>query len=102
MHYKDILESYYKVNEDKPEESAKKLHNVVDKILKQFGGITDIDRDECYSIANLEITKYIKSQLDKGIEDFDEDNSMDLYILQFPGKLRCILQEKTDKSVVKS
>lgn len=73
MHYKDILESYYKVNEDKPEESAKKLHNVIDKILKQFGGITDIDRDECYSIANLEITKYIKSQLDKGIEDFDED-----------------------------
>ena len=73
MHYKEILESYYKVNEDKPEESAKKLHNVVDKILKQFGGITDIDRDECYSIANLEITKYIKSQLDKGIEDFDED-----------------------------
>lgn len=73
MHYKDILESYYKVNENNPEESAKKLHNVVDKILKQFGGITDIDRDECYSIANLEITKYIKSQLDKGIEDFDED-----------------------------
>lgn len=73
MHYKDILESYYKVNEDKPEESAKKLHNVVDKILKRFGGITDIDRDECYSIANLEITKYVKSQLDKGIEDFDED-----------------------------
>ena len=73
MHYKEILESYYKVNEDKPEESAKKLHNVVDKNLKQFGGITDIDRDECYSIANLEITKYIKSQLDKGIEDFDEN-----------------------------
>jgi hypothetical protein len=73
MHYKEILESYYKVNEDKPEESAKKLHNVVDRILKRFGGITDIDRDECYSIANLEITKYVKSQLDKGIEDFDED-----------------------------
>ena len=73
MHYKDILESYYKVNEDKPEESARKLHNIVDKILSQFGGITDIDRDECYSIANLEIAKYIKSQLDKGIEDFDED-----------------------------
>ena len=73
MHYTQILESYYKVNENNPEESAKKLHNVVDKILKQFGGITDIDRDECYSIANLEIAKYIKSQLDKGIEDFDED-----------------------------
>ena len=73
MHYKEILESYYKVNEDKPEESAKKLHTMVDKILSQFGGITDFDRDECYSIANLEITKYVKSQLDKGIEDFDED-----------------------------
>ena len=73
MHYKEILESYYKVNEDKPEESAKKLHNMVDKILSQFGGITDFDREECYSIANLEITKYVKNQLDKGIEDLDVD-----------------------------
>ena len=73
MHYTQILESYYKVNENNPEESAKKLHNVVDKILKQFGGITDIDRDECYSIANLEITKYVNSQLEQGIEDFDEN-----------------------------
>lgn len=72
MHYKEILESYYKVNEDKPEESAKKLHTMVDKILSQFGGITDFDRDECYSIANLEITKYVKSQLEDGIEDLDE------------------------------
>ena len=73
MHYTQILESYYKVNENNPEDSAKRLHNMVNKILKSFGGITDSDRDECYSIANLEITKYIKSQLDKGIEDFDED-----------------------------
>lgn len=73
MHYKDILESYYKVNEDKPEESARKLHNIVDKILSQFGGITDFDREECYSIANLEITKYVNSQLEQEIEDFDED-----------------------------
>lgn len=47
MHYKEILESYYKVNEDKPEESAKKLHTMVDKILSQFGGITDFDKEEC-------------------------------------------------------
>lgn len=73
MHYKEILESYYKVNEDKPEESAKKLHTMVDKILSQFGGITDFDKEECYSIANLYISKYIKSQLDQNIEDFDED-----------------------------
>lgn len=73
MHYKEILESYYKVNEDKPEESAKKLHTMVDKILSQFGGITDFDKEECYSIANLYISKYIKSQLDQNVEDFDED-----------------------------
>lgn len=72
MHYKEILESYYKVNEDKPEESAKKLHTMVDKILSQFGGITDFDKEECYSIANLYISKYIKSQLDQNVEDFDE------------------------------
>ena len=73
MHYKEILESYYKVNEDEPEESAKKLHTMVDKILSQFGGITDFDKEECYSIANLYISKYIKSQLDQNVEDFDED-----------------------------
>ena len=59
MHYKDILESYYEINEDHPENSARKLHNFVDKILSEFGGITDFDKDECYSIANLYIAKYI-------------------------------------------
>ena len=72
MHYKDILESYYKVNENNPENSAKRLHNMVNKILRSFGGITDSDRDECYSIANLYISKYINDQLKKGIEDIDE------------------------------
>ena len=45
MHYKDILESYYKVNENNQENSAKRLHNMVNKILRSFGGITDSDRD---------------------------------------------------------
>lgn len=94
MHYKDILESYYKVNEDKPEESAKKLHNVVDKILKRFGGITDIDRDECYSIANLEITKYVKSQLDKGIEDFDEDQFNGFMYFAISNKIKTYMTRK--------
>ena len=69
MHYKDILESYYEINEDHPENSARKLHNFVDKILSEFGGITDFDKDECYSIANLYIAKYIKTQLEDGNED---------------------------------
>ena len=94
MHYKEILESYYKVNEDKPEESAKKLHNVVDKILKRFGGITDIDRDECYSIANLEITKYVKSQLDKGIEDFDEDQFNGFIYFAISNKIKTYMTRK--------
>ena len=94
MHYKEILESYYKVNEDKPEESAKKLHNMVDKILSQFGGITDFDREECYSIANLEITKYVKNQLDKGIEDLDEDKFNGYMYFGITNKIKAYITRK--------
>ena len=94
MHYKDILESYYKVNEDKPEESAKRLHNMVNKILKRFGGITDSDRDECYSIANLEITKYINDQLEDGIEDIDEKEFNNLMYFGISNKIKKYLSYK--------
>lgn len=40
-----ILNTYYKNN-------AKKLHHMVDKLLLQFGGIEDKDRDDFYSLAN--------------------------------------------------
>lgn len=112
MHYKEILESYYKVNEDKPEESAKKLHTMVDKILSQFGGITDFDKEECYSIANLYISKYIKSQLDQNVEDFDEDkfdgymyfgitNKIKTYITHKNREKRCqiVTSKEGDKEV---
>ena len=112
MHYKEILESYYKVNEDKPEESAKKLHTMVDKILSQFGGITDFDKEECYSIANLYISKYIKSQLDQNVEDFDEDkfdgymyfgitNKIKTYIIHKNRGKRCqiVTSKEGDKEV---
>ena len=94
MHYKDILESYYKVNEDKLEESAKRLHNMVNKILKRFGGITDSDRDECYSIANLEITKYINDQLEDGIEDIDEKEFNNLMYFGISNKIKKYLSYK--------
>lgn len=42
---KQILDTYYANN-------AKKLHNVVDKILLKFGGISDKDMDDFYSLAN--------------------------------------------------
>lgn len=40
-----ILITYYANN-------AKKLHNVVDKILLKFGGLSDKDTDDFYSLAN--------------------------------------------------
>lgn len=40
-----ILNSYYADN-------AKKLHKVVDKILMKFGGLSDKDLDDFYSLAN--------------------------------------------------
>ena len=94
MHYKDILESYYKVNQDKPEESAKRLHNIVNKILKRFGGITDSDRDECYSIANLYISKYINEQLKNGIEDIDEKEFNNLMYFGISNKIKKYLSYK--------
>lgn len=94
MHYKEILELYYKVNEDKPEESAKKLHTMVDKILSQFGGITDFDKEECYSIANLYISKYIKSQLDQNIEDFDEDKFNGYMYFGITNKIKTYITRK--------
>lgn len=42
---KEILMSYYKNN-------AKKLHEVVNKILLRFGGLSDKDVDDFYSLAN--------------------------------------------------
>lgn len=40
-----ILETYYADN-------ARKLHSTVDKILSKFGGLSDKDRDDFYSLAN--------------------------------------------------
>ena len=41
----EILAVYYADN-------AKKLHGTVDKILLKFGGLSDKDRDDFYSLAN--------------------------------------------------
>lgn len=41
----DILNTYYADN-------AKKLHKMVDKILFKFGGLSNKDIDDFYSIAN--------------------------------------------------
>lgn len=39
--------------------NAKKIHKMVDKILKKFGGITQDDIEECYGIAYEVFTKLI-------------------------------------------
>lgn len=41
----EILNEYYKDN-------ARKLHQMVDKILCRFGGLSDRDKDDFYSLAN--------------------------------------------------
>ncbi|RKI35558.1 hypothetical protein D7V96_26800, partial [bacterium D16-59] len=40
-----IINSYYADN-------AKKLHRIVDRILLKFGGLSDKDKDDFYSLAN--------------------------------------------------
>lgn len=48
-----ILNSYYADN-------ARKLHKIVDKILLKFGGLSNKDLDDFYSIANEVFTDVIK------------------------------------------
>lgn len=50
---KQILNTYYADN-------AKKLHKKVDEIILRFGGISDKDRDDFYSLANEVFTDVIK------------------------------------------
>lgn len=49
----DILDTYYADN-------AKKLHKVVDKIVLKFGGLSNRDTDDFYSLANEVFTDVIK------------------------------------------
>lgn len=56
------LEKYYRNN-------AKNLHDLVDRIVKKFGGISQKDKDDIYSIANIVFAKIIKSY--DGERDFD-------------------------------
>lgn len=49
----DILDSYYADN-------AKKLHKVVDRILSKFGGLSNRDKDDFYSLANEVFAEIMK------------------------------------------
>ena len=57
-----ILNEYYKDN-------AKKLRGKVDKILKTFGGLSDKDYDDFYSLANAVFVD-IMGRYD-GVQEFD-------------------------------
>lgn len=57
-----ILNKYY-------ENNAKKLHNLVDKILSKFGGLSSKDTDDFYSLAN-EVFSDVIVRYD-GIQSFD-------------------------------
>lgn len=49
----NILNEYYKNN-------ARKLHETVDKILLKFGGLSEKDKDDFYSLANEVFVDVIK------------------------------------------
>ena len=59
---KSILEDYYSDN-------ARKLHRTVDKILRRFGGLSDKDMDDFYSLANEVFADVIKRY--DGEQSFD-------------------------------
>lgn len=60
-----ILDTYYADN-------AKKLHKVVDKILSKFGGLSNKDMDDFYSIANEVFADIMRK--------YDESQSFDGFL----------------------
>lgn len=60
-----ILAAYYNDN-------AGKLHKVVDRLLQKFGGISDRDRDDFYSLANEVFTDALRR--------YDASQSFDVFL----------------------
>ena len=60
-----ILSDYYQNN-------AKKLHRTVDKILLKYGGISDKDLDDFYSLANEVFVEVMGK--------FDDSQSFDAFL----------------------
>lgn len=60
-----ILDTYYADN-------AKKLHKVVDRILSKFGGLSNKDMDDFYSIANEVFADIMRK--------YDESQSFDGFL----------------------
>ena len=44
-------------------DNAKKLHGMVDKILLKFGGISNKDKDDFYSLANEVFVDVLKGSV---------------------------------------
>lgn len=61
----DILDTYYADN-------AKKLRSTVDKILFKFGGLSEKDLDDFYSLANVVFVDVMKR--------YDESQSFDTFL----------------------
>ncbi len=61
----DILGAYYA-------DDAKKLHKVVDKILSKFGGLSNKDKDDFYSLANEVFVNVLKR--------YDHEQSFDGFL----------------------
>lgn len=62
MLHRQILDSYYADN-------ARKLHKTVDKIIAKFGGLSDKDKDDFYSLANEVFVDVLKKY--DSVQSFD-------------------------------
>lgn len=60
-----FLNAYY-------ENNARKLHRTVDRILLKFGGLSNKDMDDFYSLAN-EIFVDVLKRYD-GVQSFDDSD----------------------------
>ena len=81
----DIVNEYYK-------NDAKKLHIVVDNILRKYGGIFDKDRDDFYSLANEVFVTTLR--------DFDESKcNFDGFL--YSNLSRKIITEIRDRNIEK-
>ena len=76
-------------------DNAKKLHGMVDKILLKFGGISNKDKDDFYSLAN-EVFMY-------AVRDYDKSQSFDRFLYSCLYKKFCteMTSRKRDKRCTK-
>lgn len=91
MDIKKVTEQYYANN-------AQKLHRVVDSIIKKFGGLSEKDTDDFYSLANevfwIAVNDYDGTGTFEGFLYFRLNNKIRSLITQRNRKKRADIRER--------